>query len=110
MEFALCGLLTIFGISIRSFCLILSIFGAQQHKILLKQRKHKTFNYKPRFSKESQADSSLDKNSNTKDFVSKWQQSKGTKVKTRGAMSMKVLILVLVLLLICMYVLEKKYM
>ena len=77
---------------------------------MFKQLKHKTFNYQARFSKESQTDSSLDNNSDTKDFVSKWQKSKGTKVKPRGAVSMKVLILILVLLLICMYVLEKKYM
>lgn len=77
---------------------------------MFKQRKHKTFNYQSRFSKESQTDSSSDNNINTKDFVSKWQQSKGTKVKPRGVMSMKVLILILVLLLICMYLLEKKYM
>jgi hypothetical protein len=77
---------------------------------LFKQRKHKTFNYQSRFSKESQTDSSLDNNSNTKEFISKWQKNKSTKVKTRGAMSMKVLMLFLVLLLICMYLLEKKYM
>ncbi|SFC80634.1 hypothetical protein [Algibacter pectinivorans] len=77
---------------------------------MFKQRKHKTFNYQPRFSKENQADSSLENNSNTKEFVSKWKREKSTKVKTGGAMSMKVLILVLVLLLICMYLLEKKYM
>ena len=77
---------------------------------MFKQRKHKKFNYQSRLSKESQTDSSLDNNSDTKDFVSKWRQSKGTKVKTKGAMSIKVLILILVLLLICMYLLEKKYM
>ncbi|MEP3837887.1 MAG: hypothetical protein ABJM36_09575 [Algibacter sp.] len=77
---------------------------------MFKQRKHKTFNYQPRFSKENQTDSSLDNNSDTKEFVSKWKREKSTKIKTRGAMSMKVLILVLVLLLICMYLLEKKYM
>ncbi|WP_298499962.1 hypothetical protein [uncultured Algibacter sp.] len=77
---------------------------------MFKQRKHRTFNYQPRFSKEDQTDPSLKNNSNTKDFVSKWRQSNGTKVKTKGAMSMKVLIFILVLLLICMYVLEKKYM
>ncbi|MGB5417566.1 hypothetical protein [Algibacter sp.] len=77
---------------------------------MFQQRKNKTFNYKSRFSKESQADSSLDKDSDTKDFVSKWKQSTASKVKTRGAMSMKVLVLILVLLLICMYLLEKKYM
>lgn len=73
---------------------------------MFKQRKHKTFNYQTRLSKESQADNSSD----AKDFVSKWQQSKDIKVKPRGAMSVKVLILILVLLLICMYVLDKKYM
>ncbi|WP_298339061.1 hypothetical protein [uncultured Algibacter sp.] len=77
---------------------------------MFKQRKHRTFNYQSRFSKENQTDSSLNDNADTKDFVSKWKQSKGTKVKARGAMSMKVLIMILVLLLICMYVLEKKYM
>ncbi len=77
---------------------------------MFKQRKHKIFNYQSRFSKEDQTDSSLDNNSDTKGFVSKWQQSKGTKVKPRATISMKVLILILVLLLICMYVLEKKYM
>lgn len=77
---------------------------------MFKQRKHKKFNYQSRFLKESQADSSLDSNSDTKNFVSKWKQNKGGKVKTRGAMSMTVLIFILVLLLICMYLLEKKYM
>ena len=77
---------------------------------MFKQRKHREFNYKSRFSKESQTDSGLENNSDTKDFVSKWNQAKGTKVKTRGAISMKVLILILVLLLIGMYLLEKEYM
>ncbi|PWH83311.1 hypothetical protein DIS18_01800 [Algibacter marinivivus] len=76
---------------------------------MFKQRKHRTFNYQPRFSKESQTDSSLDKKSDTKDFISKWRASKprnrvGFPVKT------SVLIFILVLLLICMYLLEKKYM
>lgn len=77
---------------------------------MFKQRKNKKFNYQSRFSKESQTDASLDSKYSTKDFASKWKQSTGTKVKTRGAMSMKVLVLILVLLLICMYLLEKKYM
>jgi hypothetical protein len=77
---------------------------------LFKQRKNKTFNYQPRFSKENQTDSSLSEDSNTKDFISKWRKSSGAKPKTRGAMRMRTLILFLVLLLICMYLLEKKYM
>ncbi|MEC3906995.1 hypothetical protein VOI54_08180 [Tamlana sp. 2201CG12-4] len=77
---------------------------------MFKQRKHRTFNYQPRFSKENQADSSLNNNSDTKDFVSKWRKANGNKTKIRGAMSLKILIFILVLLLICMYVLEKKYM
>jgi len=77
---------------------------------LFKQRKHRAFNYQPRFSKENQSDSSLNEASNTKHFISKWRKSSGAKPKTRGAMRMRSLILVLVLLLICMYLLEKKYM
>ena len=77
---------------------------------MFKQRKNKAFKYQSRFSKESQTDSSLDDNSNTKEFISKWQRKSGSKTKTRGAMPIRTLILVLVLLLICMYLLEKKYM
>gem|GEM_PF-2324667 len=76
---------------------------------MFKQRKHKNFNYKPRFSQENQTDSSLGDDSETKDFISKWKQSKNTKVTSRGTISMKFLILVLVLLLVCMYLLEKKF-
>ena len=77
---------------------------------MFQQRKNKTFNYQPRFSKENQKDSSLKEDSNTKDFISKWRKSSGNKRKTRGAMRMRTLVLFLVLLLICMYLLEKKYM
>ncbi|ULC60317.1 hypothetical protein MBM09_04830 [Flaviramulus sp. BrNp1-15] len=77
---------------------------------MFKQRKHRTFNYQPRFSKENQDASNLDTDKNTKDFISKWRESKGNRPKARGVMPIKTLILVLVLLLICMYLLEKKYM
>ncbi len=78
---------------------------------MFKNKKHKTFNYKPRFSKESQSNASLNVNAqNTESFTSKWRLSRGGKTKTRSAMPMRTLILVLVLLLICMYLLEKKYM
>lgn len=72
---------------------------------MFKQRKHKTFNYKPRFSKEDKA---FDANEEEREFVSKWRRESGKKV--RGGISMRFLILALVLLLICMYLLEKKYM
>ncbi|WP_072402710.1 hypothetical protein [Flaviramulus basaltis] len=76
---------------------------------MFKQRKHRTFNYQARFSKENQTDSSLDNETKTKDFISKWRDSRGKRSKAKGAMPIKTLILVLVLLLICMYLLEKKY-
>ncbi|WP_298534376.1 hypothetical protein [uncultured Algibacter sp.] len=77
---------------------------------MFQQRKHKTFNYQPRFSKENKVDSSLNKDSKSKEFISKWRKRAGSKPKTRGAMRMRTLILFLVLLLICMYLLERKYM
>ncbi|AUS04570.1 hypothetical protein C1A40_03380 [Tamlana carrageenivorans] len=77
---------------------------------MFKQRKHKTFNYQPRFSKENQGDLSDSKDADaTPDFVSKWRKSSGSKPKMRGPMSTKILVLILVLLLICMYILDKKY-
>lgn len=72
---------------------------------MFKQRKHKTFSYKPRFSKEGKA---RETKGEEREFVSKWRKESGKKV--RGGMSMRFLILALVLLLICMYLLEKKYM
>jgi len=75
---------------------------------LFKQRKHKTFNYKSRFS-DSDGEQQLDEDS--REFVSKWRkESTKSGKKIKGGMSMRFLILALVLLLICMYLLEKKYM
>ena len=68
------------------------------------QRKHKTFNYNPRFSKDF-------KEGPADDFTSKWRNENSTSAKKiNGLFSMRFLILALVLLLICMYLLEKKYM
>lgn len=77
---------------------------------MFKQRKHKTFNYQPRFSKQNQVEQEDRDKSEVEDFVSKWKENRNGKRKVKSVMSMKILILVLVLLLICMYVLEKKYM
>jgi len=77
---------------------------------LFNERKHRTFNYQPRFSEEAGTNSSKDNSPDTKEFVSKWRRANNSKLKVRGAMSIKILILILVLLLVCMYVLEKKYM
>ena len=74
------------------------------------QRKNKKFNYQTRFSEKTETQSDLNNDSETKDFVAKWKRKSGSKIKTRGVMSMKVTIFILVLLLICMYLLEKKYM
>ncbi|WOD42714.1 hypothetical protein [Hwangdonia lutea] len=75
---------------------------------MFKQRKHKTFNYQPRFSKENETDSDVEEGS-TKDFVSRWKRERGTKTKMGLSMSIRTLILVLVLLLICMYILDSKF-
>ncbi|WP_303317147.1 hypothetical protein Q4Q34_02345 [Flavivirga abyssicola] len=77
---------------------------------MFKQRKNKTFKYKPRFSEENQTDVDLDDNFDSKDFTSKWRRQRGNNVRVKGALPVKTLILVLVLLLLCMYLLEKKYM
>lgn len=76
---------------------------------LLKQRKHKAFNYQSPFSKEKELDNDLE-DSKKMDFVSKWKRNSERSRKAKGAMPMRTLIIVLVLLLICMYLLEKKYM
>lgn len=84
-------------------------FNYKHAHILFKQRKNKTFNYRPRFSQESEQDSSTNK-SETKDFISKWKNDRGnSKRKVGFGMSIRTLILVLVLLLICMYLLENKF-
>lgn len=69
------------------------------------KRKHKTFNYKPRFSEDGKAIKNEEKE---KEFVSKWRQQTGNKVKMKGVLPVRTLILVLVLLLICMYLLNQK--
>ncbi|MCB4808003.1 hypothetical protein LG651_07035 [Tamlana sp. 62-3] len=76
---------------------------------MFKQRKPRTFNYQPRFSKENQ-EQSHESETDKKDFASKWRNSVGNRKKVKGIMPMRTLILALVLLLICMYLLEKKYM
>lgn len=76
---------------------------------MFKQRKHRTFNYQPRFSKENQDLSNLE-NETSKDFISKWKDTRASKRKVKGVLPIRTLILALVLLLILMYVLEKKYM
>lgn len=78
---------------------------------MFNQRKNKSFNYKSRFSRETNSDTNQLITDEDKDFVSKWKEgSHLAKRKVKGGLSMKILILVLVLLLICMYVLDKKYM
>ena len=76
---------------------------------LLKQQKHKTFNYQSPFSKEKAVGNNLE-NSKEKDFASQWKRNSERSRKVKGAMPIQTLIIVLVLLLICMYLLDKKYM
>ena len=78
---------------------------------MLKQRKNKRFNYKPKFSSRSEPKGSLHEDSESNEFASKWQRERrGNLEKGKRKFSMRTLILILVLLLICMYVLENKYM
>jgi hypothetical protein len=77
---------------------------------LLKQRKNKKFNYKPRFSKENELNTTLEDDSKVDEFVSKWQRVRKVNRKrgTRG-FSIRWLIIILVLLLIGMYILDFKF-
>ena len=78
---------------------------------MLKQRKNKTFNYKPRLSNQSESKDGLIEDSKADKFASKWQRERsGSLSKGKRGFSMRTLILILVLLLICMYILENKYM
>ena len=77
--------------------------------ILFNQRKNKSFNYKPRFSRENKDIPSNEEDSKSTDFVSKWRHQSGNKVRIKGVFPARTLILALVLLLLCMYLLEKNY-
>ena len=74
------------------------------------RRKNKTFDYKPRFSKKNKSDFIGEENSKSKDFIVKWRQQTGNKVRMKGILPVRTLILLLVLLLLCMYLIEKNYM
>ncbi len=75
---------------------------------MFKQRKPKSFNYKPRFSK---GNPEREVQEEDVSFAEKWRgASVNGKPKLKAGLSMRFLILALVLLLICMYFLEKKYM
>ncbi len=80
----------------------------KQYCILFKQRKHKTFNYKPRLSEEKDVNSNSDE-SVSNAFILKWKRERESSRKAKGGMTIRTLILVLVLLLICMYLLESKF-
>ncbi|WP_242119625.1 hypothetical protein [Aestuariivivens sediminicola] len=77
---------------------------------MFKQRKHKTFSYKPRFIKTDEAHTQSDGRNKT-DFISKWKANQSGKRRvSKGGLKLGTLILLLVLLLILMYALERKYM
>jgi hypothetical protein len=78
---------------------------------LFKQRKHKRFNYKPRYSDNGEKSSNDVKTSGENEFVSKWQKTRGVdKSKSKKGFSVIKMIIILVLLLISMYLLEIKFM
>ena len=67
---------------------------------LFKQRKHKQFNYRPRFQREERVPEE-------EDFEAKWQDARMTSQK-RGKrfISLPVLIIMLVVIIMLMYVLD----
>lgn len=71
----------------------------------LKQSKNRTFNYQPRFSKESQEVSS-GQSSAKRDFISQWNENRKPNRKIKGMLSLPVALFLLVILLIGMYVLN----
>ena len=75
---------------------------------MFNQRQHKSFNYKPRLSKENLSEThKID--SEKPDFVSKWKSQRDANTKVKGVLPMRTLLLILVLLLICMYILDSKF-
>lgn len=72
---------------------------------MLYKSKNRTFNYKPRFSKENNRETNDDSLSE-EDFISKWKGVHGQNKKTKTVLPISVLILLLVLLLIGIYVLD----
>lgn len=67
------------------------------------QRKNKRFNYKPRYSNDTNQQ-------NKKAFADKWLEARVSNSKgTRKGLSLKVWILLLALILIGMYFLESKF-
>ncbi|MFV0539738.1 MAG: hypothetical protein ACK5MZ_00680, partial [Aestuariibaculum sp.] len=78
---------------------------------LFNQRKNKSFNYRSRFSEESQEGEDLEalKNSEDTSFISKWRDERASNRKVKAALPIRTLIIILVLLLLCMYILETKY-
>ncbi len=76
---------------------------------MFKQRKNKTFNYRPRFSNEKQADSNVSSSKEKEDFISKWNDNRNENRKAKAVLPLRTLIIILVLLLICMYILDTKF-
>lgn len=78
---------------------------------MFNQRKNKSFNYRSRFSEESQEGEDLEalKNSEDTSFISKWRDERASNRKVKAALPIRTLIIILVLLLLCMYILETKY-
>lgn len=70
---------------------------------MLYKSKNRTFNYKPRFSKENHDTAET---SSKKDFVSEWKGMQNKNRKAKTALPIVTLVLFLVLLLIGMYVLD----
>lgn len=86
---------------------ILSTFDIRVNYYILaanffQQRKNKRFNYKPRYSNDTNQQ-------NKREFADKWLEARDSNSKGTGrGLSLKVLIVLLALILIGMYLLESK--
>ncbi|MCO4823082.1 MAG: hypothetical protein KC469_13520 [Flavobacteriaceae bacterium] len=78
---------------------------------MFKQRKHKKFNYKPKYSGKNGGISKGEDEVDLDEFRSKWNRQRySASNKRKRAFSTSTLIIILVLLLICMYFLDWKFM
>jgi hypothetical protein len=77
---------------------------------LFKPRKNKSFNYKPRFSKDTELQTEDKEIAKNREFSSKWRNNQGlSNRKIKKGLSLPFLVLILALILICMYMLDIKF-
>lgn len=77
---------------------------------MFKPRKNKSYNYRPRFSKDTELNTEDTEFAKNRDFGLKWRNNQGlSNRKIKKGLSLPFLILILALILICMYILDIKF-